>query len=76
MLSTVPAMSSLIGCVWYMARSRLNIMRHCGSSSYILISWPMMPSSFSTVCFVKYGDCTKSSKISSACSAFSVQENR
>ena len=53
MLSTLPAMSSRSGWLWYRHSYTVNTSFQSGESSYILISCPMMPCSLRTVASVK-----------------------
>ena len=63
MLSTLPAMGTLMGCLGYMTANRFSNTAESGLSSYILISCAMMPCSFSTLSGVKYGVVTMRSRI-------------
>lgn len=53
MLSQVPAMSTRMGWLWYRHWHSSVTSRQSGLSSYILISWAMMPCSLATVSSVK-----------------------
>ena len=70
--STVPAMSTLSGQLWYRQSKTANISRQSGESSYIRISCPMIPCSLATVASVNQGWETKSSSTSSDSSRWSV----